>query len=189
LDAVTLIRRLHEHRLHVNRLLLDAVSALGDEDLRRTYDIGQGSVWRTLLHLYGAEYVWLGALLGEERTLTPGDVPGELPGNQRGEGGAHSVAELRDRWEELESRWQEFLDRLTPESLDETVFRVSTSSGHGRRLAVRRSDILLHLSLHAQYTTAQAMNMLRRLGVSPLPDPMLITLARSQHSENLITPQ
>ena len=61
---------------------------------------------------------------------------------------------------------------------------MSTSSGFGRRLAVRRGDVLLHLSLHAQYTTAQAVNMLRRLGVSPLPDVMLITLARAQHPEN-----
>jgi len=33
---------------------------------------------------------------------------------------------------------------------------------------------------HAQYTTAQVINMLRQLGAQPLPDPMLITLARGE---------
>jgi uncharacterized damage-inducible protein DinB len=184
MDAVALVRRLHEHRSHLNRLLLDAVSGLSEEDLRRPFDIGQGSLWGTLTHLYGAEYVWLETLLGDDRAVLPGDRPGELPGSQKGEGGIGSLAELRSNWEALEARWFEYLGGLTPEVLDEGVYRVSTSSGHGRRLAVGRADVLLHLSLHAQYTTAQAVNMLKRLGVSPLPDVMLITLARSQHPEN-----
>lgn len=184
MDAVALIRRLHEHRSHVNRLLLDAAAALSDEELRRPFDIGQGSLWRTLLHLYGAEYVWLGTLLGEERAVLPGDLPGDLPGTQRGEGGVRSLAELRSRWAELDGRWREYLGGLTPESLGETVYRTRPVEGRPRRLAAGRSDVLLHLSLYAQYTTAQAVNILKRLGVTPLPDPMLITLARSQHPEN-----
>lgn len=184
MDAVVLIRRLHEHRSHVNRLLLDAASSLSDEDLRRPFDIGQGSLWRTLTHLYAAEFIWIEVFHGNERAVVPGDLPGDLPGNQRGEGGFRSLAELRSRWEELDARWEKYLAGLTAAALDETVRRVSTSSGSGKRFAARRSDVLLHLSLHAQYTTAQAVNMLRRLGVSPLPDPMLITLARSQHPEN-----
>lgn len=185
MDSPDLIRRLDEHRRHVNRLLLDAASVLGEEDLRRSFDIGQGSLWRTLLHLHGAEYVWLETLLGDDRAVLPGDRPGEIPGSQQGEGGVRSLAELRSAWERLEARWQAYLGGLTAEALDETVYRVSTSSGYGRRLGVRRADVLLHLSLHAQYTTAQAVNMLKRLGVSPLPDPMLITLARCQHPENM----
>jgi uncharacterized damage-inducible protein DinB len=184
LDAVALTRRLHEHRCHVNRLLLDAVSGVSEDDLRHPFDIGQGSLWRTLLHLYGAEYVWLETLLGDDRAVLPGDRAGDLPGSQKGEGGVRSLAELRSAWERLEARWRAYLDGLTAEALDQSVYRVSTSSGYGRRLAVRRADVLLHLSLHAQYTTAQAVNMLKRLGVSPLPDPMLITLARSRHPEN-----
>ena len=168
----------------MNRLLLDAASSLSEEDLRRPFDIGQGSLWRTLTHLFAAEFIWIAAFNGNERAAVPGDAPGDLPGNQRAEGGFRSLAELRSQWAELGARWEEYLAGLTAEALDETVHRVSTSSGSPKRFAARRSDVLLHLSLHAQYTTAQAANMLKRLGVSPLPDPMLITLARSQHPEN-----
>jgi hypothetical protein len=40
--------------------------------------------------------------------------------------------------------------------------------------------VLLHLCTHAQYTVAQAVNMLRQAGLGPLPDVMLITMARQE---------
>src|SRR5262245_66447311 len=65
-DAVALVRRLHQHRSWVNEKLLAAAALLSDEQLRRPFPIGQGSVWKTLLHLYAGEYVWLEALEGNE---------------------------------------------------------------------------------------------------------------------------
>lgn len=44
------------------------------------------------------------------------------------------------------------------------------------------SHLIRRLHQHRQYTTAQLMNMLRQLGVSPLPDVMLISLARQEAS-------
>ena len=40
--------------------------------------------------------------------------------------------------------------------------------------------MLLHVCTHAQYTTAQLVNMLRQLGVDRLPDVMLISMARQE---------
>ncbi|HBL47948.1 MAG TPA: damage-inducible protein DinB, partial [Planctomycetaceae bacterium] len=79
-----------------------------------------------------------------------------------------------------EQRWGQYLDQLSDEMLDEMVCKRSTSSGKGRVHQTRREDILLHVCTHAQYTTAQVVNMLRQLGVEPLPATMLITLARTQ---------
>jgi uncharacterized damage-inducible protein DinB len=180
MDAVDLIRRLHQHRVWVNEKLLAAAALLDDAQLRRPYPIGQGSVWKTLLHLFAAEYVWLEALLGNEDPVAPGDLPGRLPGNQQGEGGVTDLEDLRGRWADLKGRWDAYLAGLTPEALDEPVYKVSTSSGRGRRLGTRRADVLLHLCTHAQYTTAQAVNMLRQAGAERLPDVMLITMARQE---------
>ena len=184
MDSIALIKRLHEHRAWVNGLLMDAAERLNDEELRREFAIGQGSIWQTLLHLHAAEYVWLGTLLGTPDATMPGDVPGKLPGNQQGEGAIASLGELRERWATLEERWTNYLDGLDSNMLDEPVYRISTSSNGGRRRATTRADILLHVCTHAQYTVAQLVNMLRQLGATELPDPMLITLARSQHPEN-----
>jgi uncharacterized damage-inducible protein DinB len=182
MNASDLIRRLHQHRMWVNRQLLDAVQNLNKEQLRQPMAIGQGSVWKTLTHLLAGEFVWLEALCGNENPLLPGDSPGKLPGNQEADGAIASLDEFRDRWHTLDERWNDYLPRLTDESLDEVVYKISTSSGFGKRHGTRRADVLLHVCTHAQYTTAQLLNMLRQLGVAPLPDPMLISLARSERS-------
>lgn len=179
MDALALIRRMNQHRGWVNRGLLDAAGGLNDEQLHAPQPIGQGSVWKSLLHMLAAEYVWLGALEGDDSTLFPGDVRGKIPGNQLAEGGPKTLAEIRERWAELDQRWQAYVDGLTVASLDETVYRI-TSLGGGIRFGTRRSDVLLHVFMHAHYTAAQTINMLRHAGVEKLPETMVISLARSE---------
>lgn len=178
MNSVELIRRLHQHRGWVNQKLLAVARSLSEQQLRQTFAIGQGSLWQTLLHLYAAEYLWLEALLGDEDPLTPGDLAGKTPGNQQGAGAIADLNELQARWSALDRRWQEYLGNLAEANLDELV--IKKSSGSGKRQSTRRSDVLLHVCTHAQYTTAQAINMLRQLGLSELPDVMLISLARSE---------
>jgi uncharacterized damage-inducible protein DinB len=180
MNAVSVIQRLHQHRAWVNEKLLSIAGQLSDDVLRQPFPIGQGSIWKSLLHLYAADYVWLEALLGNEDPLTPGDVAGRLPGNQAGQGAIPSLAELRQKWAQLRDRWDRYLNDLRPEALDEIVYKKSTSSGFGKRLGTRRCDVLLHVCTHAQYTTAQVVNMFRQAGVKSLPDSMLITLAREE---------
>ncbi|XZE46240.1 DinB family protein [Pirellulaceae bacterium SH467] len=180
MNAPDLVRRLHQHRMWVNHRLLTAVQSLSDDELRRSFSIGQGSVWRTLTHLFAAENVWLEALLGNESFRVPGDVPGKLPGNQEGQGAIASLSDLVLQWDELDRRWNKYLEGLSDESLDDVVYRTSSSSGAGKRFGTKRSDILLHVCTHAQYTTAQLNNMLRQLGQSTSLDVMLITLARQE---------
>jgi uncharacterized damage-inducible protein DinB len=182
MNACELVRRLHQHRMWVNRRLLEAARMLTEEQLRRPFSIGQGSVWKTLTHLLGGEYVWLEALCGNDNQLLPGDAPGKLPGNQQGAGAIASLDELRAKWRALDERWNEYLSNLTDESLEEIVYKISTSSGFGKRHGTRRADVLLHVCTHAQYTSAQLVNMLRQLDVTPLPDVMLISLARSENT-------
>jgi uncharacterized damage-inducible protein DinB len=181
MNASDLVRRLHQHRMWVNRRLLDAARPLTAEQLHQRFDIGQGSVWKTLTHLHAGEYVWLEALTGNEDPLLPGDVRGKLPGNQEGDGAIASLDELAARWQALDQRWNEYLSTLDDESLNEIVYKISTSSGLGKRHGTRRADVLLHVCTHAQYTIAQLVNMLRRLGQKELPDVMLISLARQEN--------
>ena len=179
-NPLAAVRRLHEHRAWANGVLLASARGLTDEQLRKPFPIGQGSVWATLLHLYAAEYVWLAALCGDETPLTPGDLPGELPGNQKGEDALSSLAELEREWAALDGRWKTYLTNVTEIQVEQSVKKRSTSSGRGKAFETPALDVLLHVCTHAQYTTAQAVHMLHRLGVEPLPDVMLITLSRGQ---------
>jgi uncharacterized damage-inducible protein DinB len=174
---VELIKRLHQHRAWVNENLLTAAGRLSDEQQRKVFAIGQGSVWKSLLHLYAAEYVWLEALTGNESGVAPGDSPGQIPGNQQGPGAIASLEELQTKWSELQNRWNQYLSKLTTESLDETVSRIR---GNGQKLGARRSDVLLHICTHGQYTAAQTVNMFRQLGVDKLPETMLMAMARQE---------
>lgn len=180
MDEVSIIRRLHEHRAWASQRVRAAAAHLTDEQLHRSFPIGQGSVWKTLTHLLAADFVWLEALLGNETPLLRGDDPNSLPGNQVGEDAIGSLDELIALWEELDDRWNGFLSERTGESLNRLIYKVSTSSGAGRRYATREADVLIHVCTHAQYTTAQLVNMLRHLGVEQLPDVMMISLARKE---------
>ncbi|MFN0055801.1 MAG: DinB family protein [Planctomycetales bacterium] len=180
MNAIDLIQRIHQHRAWANERLLAAAGTITADQLSREFPIGQGSIWKSLLHLYAAEFVWLGALLGDDNPVVPGDLPGRIPGNQQGTGGIASFADLREKWAELEQRWRHYLADLPSDALDEPVYKFAFASG--QRFATRRADVLLHVCTHAQYTTAQVINMLRQSGVAPLPETMLISLARSEVS-------
>ncbi|QDU82254.1 DinB family protein [Polystyrenella longa] len=181
MNSIELFRRLHQHRMWANSRLLETSSKLSWEQLQRPLTIGQGSVWKTLVHLQAAEYVWLETLLGDTCPLFPGDEVGKLPGNQLREGAVADFNELENRWQELDQRWQAYLVDLAENSLDEQVHKVNSRTGQS--FGTSRADVLLHVCTHAQYTTAQSINMLRQLGVKSLPDVMLITLARSESDQ------
>jgi uncharacterized damage-inducible protein DinB len=184
MEAVSLIQRLHQHRAWVNRNLLSAIGSLNNDQLRQPFPIGQGSIWQSLLHLYGAEYVWLTALQGDDAAAVPGDLPGKLTGNQEGEGGIKTLEQLHQDWSLLDERWKRYLNELTPESLDEIVYKKRSGSADTTRFGTRRADVLMHVCTHASYTTAQVVNMLRQTGVTQLPDVMLIALARQESTRS-----
>lgn len=168
MDSLQLIRRLHQHRAWANRKLCAAAATLTDEQLHRPFDIGRGSLWATLIHLYAAEYAWLEALGGKAEVPLPAD------------GAFANLEELQVAWTALDRRWDRYLGDLTPARLDLSVHKRSTAAG--LIFATPASDVLLHVATHAQYTAAQAVNMLRRLGTSPtaLPDLQLVTMSRQE---------
>ena len=55
--AVSILQRLHHHRAWANEKLVEAAATLSADQLGQPFDIGQGSVWRSLLHMYAAEYL------------------------------------------------------------------------------------------------------------------------------------
>ena len=178
MHAVDVIRRLHQHRAWVNGNLLAAAAKLNEQRLRAEFPIGQGSVWHSLTHMFGAEYVWLAALEGQASAVAPGDVAGKLPGNQLGVDRFAGMDDLQRHWQALADRWQEYLAALAPEQLDEVVCKRSSTAPASPPFCARRADVLLHVCTHAHHTTAQVLNMLRQLGAEKLPDTMLMALAR-----------
>ncbi|MDP2956545.1 MAG: DinB family protein [Longimicrobiales bacterium] len=93
------IRTLYAYNRWANLQFLDALSSLSDEELGRDMKSSFPSVSDTLVHLLGAEWVWLERWLGRSPTGFP-DASA-----------LSSVASVRARWDALWREQKAFLDR------------------------------------------------------------------------------
>jgi uncharacterized damage-inducible protein DinB len=87
---------------------------------------------------------------------------GEQPGPRLETGGQRTVAELLQLVEQCADAFAAEVRRLP---LDQTVARIRD----GKTYTFTRGAVLVQVSTHAMHHRAQCLNMLRHLGVSPLP--------------------
>jgi uncharacterized damage-inducible protein DinB len=163
---VDLLDRLLEHDRWTTAQLLDLCRPLTDEQLDRPFDIGHRSLRATLDHLIFNIEVWAGLMNG--RITARADV-------HRGETSViamidrlnHAAAEfsavsraVRDRggWDE---RWTDVLD--TPPA----------QKTYGGAIG--------HVITHSMHHRAQALHMLRALGVPNVPEGDVLSW-EAQHS-------
>src|SRR5215207_1594778 len=139
--------------------LFDHAEGMADADLDRDFNIGMGTLRKTLLHLYDAEIWWHGNWRGEKQMFQrlPTDTP---------------IADLRDRWMSMAAARSEFIEHTDGESLNQIV-EGDFGSGVFR---LRVGETLIQLGVHGTHHRAQAINMLRRLGVSTKPTDLVVWL-------------
>lgn len=133
------------------RHLIDACAALDEEAFHRPFEIGPGSLHDTVTHVLGAMQGW-GDLLAEREQRARLDQGGTK----------RSPEELRAL---LESISDDLESSARAHPLDEAV----TGSRGGRSFTFQRGAVLTHVLTHGMHHRAQCLNMLRRLGVDPLP--------------------
>jgi uncharacterized damage-inducible protein DinB len=167
MTSVELLRRLREHQVWVRQKLIAAATNLSSQQLQQRFPIGQGTLLATLAHLYAAEFVWMAAIDGDPNPISPFSIRFD------------ALRPLLGAWESLDLRWTRLFVGLDESDLQRPIMK--RPSLGGAATATPLADVLLHLPLHASHTAAQAINMLRQLGISP-PDPMLISLSRAQHA-------
>ncbi|MCA9311644.1 MAG: DinB family protein, partial [Phycisphaerales bacterium] len=114
------------------------------------FEMGVGSLHDTLLHVLGAMRGWGDLLAGREQ-------------RERLEaGGRRTCAELAALLADLSDE----LERLAAaHPLEEVV----TGARGGRSFSFTRGGVLTHVTTHGMHHRAQCLNMLRQLGVEPLP--------------------
>lgn len=146
------------HNLWANRSLLDACAALSDEQWRRRFDIGPGSLHDTMTHIVGAMRVWNDVLA--RREVRP-----------RIEGSRYSVAEVRALHDEAGA---DLATQAASEPLDRTV----TRTREGQTYTFTRGGVLTHVTTHGVHHRAQALNVLRQLGVTKSPASAVVEWMR-----------
>jgi uncharacterized damage-inducible protein DinB len=135
--------------------LLARAEVLDDATLVRPFEMGEGSLGKTLRHLWGAEYRWLKRWQSLEFGAKAGDVERDpLP-----------IASLRERWMATGRERDAYLDTLGPADVPRPV---TYKNYTGELLTFPLGDLLLHTCNHGTHHRAQAVNMLRHLGAPPI---------------------
>ncbi|MGD8452339.1 MAG: DinB family protein [Phycisphaerae bacterium] len=163
IDPSTL-RELFEHNDWARDKLMTLAADLTDAQLDRPFEMGEGSLRATLRHYYGAERIWAQHVRMPGCEAFPHSRTLEAVSDLRHT--ADILAEVRRRW----------LDTLPPEAMGQTA---TYTTSKGETYTTPLGDILLHVCNHGFHHRAQALNMLRHLGVeTPMLDFLLMKLER-----------
>src|SRR5580765_8308164 len=99
------IRNLFDYTEWANALAMEAAVKLSDENLRRDVSISHQSIFGTLTHMAGAEWIWL------ERWQGRSPAKAEAWSMWTTESCA-DLATLNDRWSEIVDRRARFISEL-----------------------------------------------------------------------------
>jgi uncharacterized damage-inducible protein DinB len=158
------IRTLFAYNRWANLRFLDALSVLTDEELGRNMGSSFPSVAETLVHLLGAEWIWLERWSGR----SPSGFPDAYTLN--------SVAAVRIRWDTLWREQRAFLDGLGDDDLARPVAYTNLA---GADYTQPLGDLLRHVVNHATYHRGQLTTLLRQLGHGA-PGTDLVTFYRTR---------
>lgn len=138
------------HNHWATRNILDACAKLSDQQLDRPFEMGLGSLRATLTHVLSAMRGW-------------GDLLAQRPQRDRLEAqGPMTPVQMLETLDELGA---DILASTENKPLDEEL----SGERGGKTYTFTRGAVLTHLTTHAMHHRAQALNMLRHLGVDPLP--------------------
>ena len=145
--------------------LFAAVDTLTDEQLRRPLGNSFPSIFDTMAHLCGADWIW--------RSRWEGESPMALPTPETYD----DLATIRAAWLDEERRIRAIVSRLGPEGI---LRPVEYTGWDGRRQAQPFWQMLQHVVNHGSYHRGQVTTMLRQIGGQPAKSMDLIAFYRER---------
>jgi len=165
---LTDIRHLFDYTEWANGLALSAATALSDEHLRRDFQISHGSIFGTLLHMAGAEWIWLERWQGNS-------PPGKDAWALWKTDSCADLETLNQRWGEVVNRRAQFISGLDEAVLAADLpFKLLSGDASSMRLV----DQMQHVANHATLHRGQVVGMIRQLGIDPPSTDLLFYLRR-----------
>lgn len=142
--------------------IIDACRPLRDEQLDQPFDIGLGSLRRTLDHLVSNMQYWMdGAECREPRRYSPEPT---MP-----------LEAIAERYARVWAEYAAMIEAEDRARINEVIVdRFKHPSGQPATLRFTRSSVLLHVFNHGTHHRVQCLYLLKRLGVNPLPEIDLI---------------
>ena len=139
------------HNLWATEQVLNACAALTPEQFQQRFEMGPGSLHRTLAHTLSAMALWTQVLAGQQ--------PGQ---RLEDDGQIRTPQELMVLLKKFSADFEAEARRLP---LGDLV----TRTRDGKTFQFTRGAVLMQVTTHAMHHRAQCLNMLRQLGVKPLP--------------------
>ena len=170
--TTTEIRHLFTYTEWANARVLDAAEKLPPEELLRDVHISHRSILGTLLHVAGADYLWLERWLGNSPVghdvwagWTP-DAAGSLP-------------QVREKWQAVTGRRNAYLGTISDADLSrELGYTRFTGEPYSLPLDQQMQHVVNHATLHR----GQIVGMIRQLGIAPPPTDLLFYLMETRPS-------
>ena len=156
--TLELLRLLFLYNQWADLRIVDACSALTNEQFTRDLGSSFRSVRDTLVHLYGAEWVW------NER------IEGRSPMSLVAGTGFPDLASVRAKLEEMDNFYIEYVARLTPQDLERMIHYKSFA---GDEFSNPLWQTLHQLTNHASYHRGQIITLLRQLGAKPVTTDLI----------------
>jgi uncharacterized damage-inducible protein DinB len=154
-DPLTILIK---HNEWANRQMIEACAKLSPEQFHRRFEMGPGSLHDTVTHILGSIRNWTDAMAGK-------------PERPRLEKLQHTTDQLLTLLSEVS---EEFDREAHAHALDSTFQRVRD----GKTFTFARGAVLTHVTTHAMHHRAQALNMLRHVGVEMLPPSGVVEWVR-----------
>jgi uncharacterized damage-inducible protein DinB len=162
------IRHLFDYTEWANGLAMNAATELSDENLRRDFQISHSSIFGTLLHMAGAEWVWLERWQGRSPAKTEAWSLWTTES-------CVDLASLNQRWQDGVDRRAHFISELDESRLmAELPFKLLSGDPSSMRLL----DQMQHVANHATLHRGQVVGMIRQLGIEPPSTDLLFYLRR-----------
>lgn len=152
------IKTLHAYNAWANNRIFDALTTLTPEQYMQDMKGSHGGIHATLVHMVGAEKVWLERFLGSAQPFLSSD---SLP----------SLAAVKDVWEEVGFNTAKWLGTMTDKKLGET-FTMKTLKGDTFMHVFWQA--FQHVVNHSTYHRGQIITMMRQLSVKPPTTDLIV---------------
>jgi|SRR5215813_1276414 len=143
------IRKLYDYNHWANDKVLAGVAGLSREELTRKDGTSYGSLWGTLVHIFGVEWLY--------PQRWKGNSPPALPKAQS----IPDFDSLRTYWDEVKAEQRRFLADLSEERLSQRLDYINLQ---GEPYGYPLIDQMKHLVNHSTYHRGQVAQQLRLMG-------------------------
>ncbi len=160
------IKHLFDYTQWANARTIDAAEQLSDEHLHHNFHISHNSIFETLLHMAGAEWIWLERWNGRSPAKTEAWSLWTVDA-------CPDLAALKTRWADVIARRTQYLLELDEEKFNsEMFFQLLSGDPSSMSLAHQMQHVVNHATLHR----GQVVGMIRQLGIEPPSTDMIFYL-------------